>query len=60
MRVWSEGMLSQTYFCVALQEGLSDYYNMLAVLEGQVHNPIPAMAEGKGPRNYLSLQRLMV
>ena len=43
-----------------MQEGLSDYYNLLTVLEGQVHNPIPAMAEGKGPGNYLSLWRLMV
>lgn len=47
-------------FCAALQEELSDYYKLLAVLEGQVHNPIPAMAEGKGPGNYLSLRRLMV
>lgn len=47
-------------FCAALQEELSDYYKLLAVLEGQVHNPIPAMAEGKGSGNYLSLRRLMV
>ncbi|XP_057872402.1 gamma-tubulin complex component 3 [Cryptomeria japonica] len=47
-------------FCAALQEELSDYYKLLAVLEGQVHNPIPVMEEGKSVGNYLSLRRLMV
>ncbi|KAJ7547158.1 hypothetical protein O6H91_08G072500 [Diphasiastrum complanatum] len=50
-------------FCAALQEELSDYYRLMAVLEAQLHNPIPFMStvEGaKGAGNYLSLRRLWV
>lgn len=47
-------------FCAALQAELSDYYRLMAVLEAQVHNPIPLMPQGKVTGNYLSLRRLMV
>lgn len=50
-------------FCSALQEELSDYYRLMAVLEGQVHNPIPFMVGTEGMTsvgNYLSLRRLSV
>eukprot|EP01018_Ginkgo_biloba_P005129 Gb_19455 [translate_table: standard] len=47
-------------FCAALQEELSDYYKLLAVLEAQVHNPIPFISETNNPANYLSLRRLLV
>ncbi|PKU77952.1 hypothetical protein MA16_Dca011572 [Dendrobium catenatum] len=49
-------------FCSALQDELSDYYKLLAVLESQYANPIPS-AEfdfGGSPENYLSLRRLFV
>ncbi|KAI5063621.1 hypothetical protein GOP47_0022168 [Adiantum capillus-veneris] len=47
-------------FCSSLQEELSDYYRLIAILEAQVHNPIPLMSEGSKAGNYLSLRRLMV
>lgn len=47
-------------FCASLQEELSDYYRLVAVLEAQIHNPIPLMSEGNKAGNYLSLRRLMV
>lgn len=50
-------------FCAALQEELSDYYRLMAVLEGQVHNAIPMMVGAENASsvgNYLSLRRLMV
>ncbi|CAM6099365.1 unnamed protein product [Calypogeia fissa] len=50
-------------FCAALQEELGDYYRLMAVLETQVHNPIPLMTNeehGGNGGNYLSLRRLAV
>eukprot|EP00250_Pteridium_aquilinum_P012464 c20743_g1_i1 orf=307-2976(+) len=47
-------------FCASLQEDLSDYYRLMAILEAQVHNPILLMSEGNKAGNYLSLRRLMV
>ncbi|KAH9321324.1 hypothetical protein KI387_015963, partial [Taxus chinensis] len=53
------GTVGQAFYA-ALQEELSDFYKLLAVLEGQVHNPIPVLEEGRSVGNYLSLRRLMV
>lgn len=49
-------------FCSALQDELSDYYKLLAVLESQSGNPIPSAGSdsGGGTGNYLSLRRLAV
>lgn len=48
-------------FCSALQDELSDYYKLLAVLESQALNPIPSTGSSSGDlRNYLSLRRLAV
>ncbi|EFJ34488.1 hypothetical protein SELMODRAFT_438859 [Selaginella moellendorffii] len=47
----------------ALQEELSEYYRLMAVLEAQLHNQIPFLAvgeTGKSVGNYLSLRRLWV
>ncbi|XP_058078357.1 gamma-tubulin complex component 3 [Magnolia sinica] len=46
-------------FCAALQDELSDYYKLLAVLESQSLNPIPLASEGNSG-NYISLRRLAV
>ncbi|KAK2417347.1 gamma-tubulin complex component [Trifolium repens] len=45
-------------FCSALQDELSDYYKLLAVLEAQSSNPIPLLSETVSSENYLSLRRL--
>ncbi|KAM1948261.1 hypothetical protein ACFX15_008472 [Malus domestica] len=47
-------------FCAALQDELSDYYKLLAVLEAQSMNPIPLVSETASSENYLSLRRLSV
>ncbi|PIM97651.1 Gamma-tubulin complex, DGRIP91/SPC98 component [Handroanthus impetiginosus] len=47
-------------FCAALQDELSDYYKLLAVLEAQAMNPIPLVSENASSGNYLSLRRLSV
>jgi gamma-tubulin complex component 3 len=48
-------------FCSALQEELSDYYKLLAVLESYSLNPIPTPGSDSGVSgNYLSLRRLVV
>lgn len=47
-------------FCAALQDELSDYYKLLAILEGQAMNPIPLVSENASSGNYLSLRRLSV
>ncbi|XP_068645827.1 gamma-tubulin complex component 3-like [Aristolochia californica] len=50
-------------FCAALQDELSDYYKLLAVLETQSLHPIPLvseMASSGHSGNYLSLRRLAV
>ncbi|MQL85494.1 hypothetical protein Taro_018021 [Colocasia esculenta] len=47
-------------FCAALQDELSEYYKLLAVLESQSSNPIPLVSETGPPGNYLSLRRLLV
>ncbi|TMW82708.1 hypothetical protein EJD97_005251 [Solanum chilense] len=47
-------------FCAALQDELSEYYKLLAVLEGQAMNPIPMGSEGACSGNYISLRRLTV
>ncbi|CAH8284662.1 unnamed protein product [Eruca vesicaria subsp. sativa] len=47
-------------FCAALQDELSDYYKLLAVLEAQAMNPIPLVSESVSESNYLSLRRLLV
>ncbi|XP_074320777.1 gamma-tubulin complex component 3-like [Silene latifolia] len=45
-------------FCAALQDELTDYYKLLAVLEAQSMNPIPLVSETCSSLNYLSLRRL--
>ncbi|CAK8543388.1 unnamed protein product [Lathyrus sativus] len=47
-------------FCSALQNELSDYYKLLAVLEAHSSNPIPLLSESASSVNYLSLRRLAV
>ncbi|KAJ4847235.1 Gamma-tubulin complex component 3 [Turnera subulata] len=47
-------------FCAALQDELSEYYKLLAVLEAQSMNPIPMVSETASSPNYLSLRRLSV
>ncbi|RWW82821.1 hypothetical protein BHE74_00008691 [Ensete ventricosum] len=48
-------------FCSALQDELSDYYKLLAVLESHSLNPIPTPGSVSGVTvNYLSLRRLAV
>ncbi|KAG2310097.1 hypothetical protein Bca52824_021654 [Brassica carinata] len=47
-------------FCAALQDELSDYYKLLAVLEAQAMNPIPLVSESATSSSYLSLRRLSV
>ncbi|PON44479.1 Gamma-tubulin complex component protein [Parasponia andersonii] len=47
-------------FCAALQDELSDYYKLLAVLEAQSLNPIPLVSDSASSGNYLSLRRLSV
>ncbi|KAM7265131.1 hypothetical protein ACFE04_002814 [Oxalis oulophora] len=47
-------------FCAALQDELSDYYKLLAVLEAQAMNPIPLVSDTASSGNYLSLRRLSV
>lgn len=47
-------------FCAALQDELSEYYKLLAVLEAQSMNPIPLVSESASSGNYLSLRRLTV
>jgi gamma-tubulin complex component 3 len=47
-------------FCAALQDELSEYYKLLAVLEAQSMNPIPLVSEKVSSENYLSLRRLSV
>ncbi|WOL06631.1 hypothetical protein Cni_G15365 [Canna indica] len=48
-------------FCSALQDELSDYYKLLAVLESHSSNPIPTPGSISGVQgNYLSLRRLAV
>ncbi|KAK7336665.1 hypothetical protein VNO77_17211 [Canavalia gladiata] len=47
-------------FCSALQDELSEYYKLLAVLEAQSSNPIPLVSESASSGNYLSLRRLSV
>ncbi|XP_062194021.1 gamma-tubulin complex component 3-like [Phragmites australis] len=48
-------------FCSALQDELSDYYKLLAVLESYSLNPIPTPGSDSGVSgNYLSLRRLAV
>ncbi|XP_016541058.2 gamma-tubulin complex component 3 [Capsicum annuum] len=47
-------------FCAALQDELSEYYKLLAVLEGQAMNPIPLGSEGECSGNYMSFRRLSV
>ncbi|XP_060201299.1 gamma-tubulin complex component 3 [Lycium barbarum] len=46
-------------FCAALQDELSEYYKLLAVLEGQAMNPIP-LGSDSCSGNYMSLRRLSV
>lgn len=47
-------------FCAALQDELTEYYKLLAVLESQSSNPIPLVSESASSANYLSLRRLVV
>ncbi|KAG7033560.1 Gamma-tubulin complex component 3, partial [Cucurbita argyrosperma subsp. argyrosperma] len=47
-------------FCAALQDELSEYYKLLAVVEAQSMNPIPLVSEAASSGNYLSLRRLAV
>ncbi|KAF9624507.1 hypothetical protein IFM89_011620 [Coptis chinensis] len=53
------GTLGQA-FCAALQDELSEYYKLWAVLEAQSMNPIPMVLEVVSSGNYLSLRRLSV
>ncbi|OWM78975.1 gamma-tubulin complex component 3 [Punica granatum] len=47
-------------FCAALQDELSEYYKLLAILEAQSMNPIPLVSESANSSNYLTLRRLSV
>ncbi|KAL4587567.1 hypothetical protein LXL04_000439 [Taraxacum kok-saghyz] len=47
-------------FCAALQDELSEYYKLLAILQSQSMNPIPLVSENATSGNYLSLRRLSV
>lgn len=47
-------------FCAALQDELTEYYKLLAVLEAQSINPIPSFTESVSSGNYISLRRLSV
>lgn len=47
-------------FCAALQDELSEYYKLLAVLEAQAMSPIPLVSVSASSSNYLSLRRLSV
>lgn len=47
-------------FCAALQDELTEYYKLLAVLEAQAMNHIPLVSESASSGNYLSLRRLSV
>ncbi|KAI4348797.1 hypothetical protein L6164_009475 [Bauhinia variegata] len=47
-------------FCAALQDELSEYYKLLAVLEALSSNSIPLVSESASLANYLSLRRLAV
>ncbi|KAJ0792014.1 putative gamma-tubulin complex component protein [Helianthus annuus] len=47
-------------FCAALQDELTEYYKLLAVLQSQSMNPIPLVSENVSSGNYLSLRRLSV
>ncbi|KAJ0266249.1 Gamma-tubulin complex component 3 [Hirschfeldia incana] len=47
-------------FCAALQDELTDYYKLLAVLEAKAMNPIPLVSESVSSSDYLSLRRLCV
>ncbi|KAJ0809165.1 putative gamma-tubulin complex component protein [Helianthus annuus] len=47
-------------FCAALQDELTEYYKLLAVLQSQSMNPIPLVSENASSGNYLSLRRLTV
>lgn len=47
-------------FCAALQDELSEYYKLLAVLEAQSMNPIPMVSDSASSGNYISLRRLLV
>ncbi|KAD4888736.1 hypothetical protein E3N88_20809 [Mikania micrantha] len=53
------GTIAQA-FCAALQDELSEYYKLLAVLQSQSMNPIPLVSENASSGNYLSLRRLSV
>ncbi|KAI7729463.1 hypothetical protein M8C21_020370 [Ambrosia artemisiifolia] len=55
----SVGTVAQA-FCAALQDELSEYYKLLAVLQSQAMNPIPLVSENASSGNYLSLRRLLV
>ncbi|XP_047327004.1 gamma-tubulin complex component 3 [Impatiens glandulifera] len=47
-------------FCAALQDELSEYYKLLAILEEQAMNPLPLVSETATSGNYISLRRLSV
>ncbi|XVF75936.1 hypothetical protein PTKIN_Ptkin13bG0227300 [Pterospermum kingtungense] len=53
------GTVGQAFFA-ALQDELSEYYKLLAVLEAQSMNPIPLGSENASSGNYMSLRRLSV
>ncbi|KAK4784295.1 hypothetical protein SAY86_018663 [Trapa natans] len=46
--------------CAALQDELSEYYKLLAILEAQSMNRIPLVSESANSGNYLTLRRLSV
>lgn len=52
------GLVGQS-FCAALQQELTEYYRLLAVLEGQ-HQVGDAGFVGEGASGSLTLRRLMV
>ena len=52
------GLVGQS-FCAALQQELTEYYRLLAVLEGQ-HQVGDAGIVGEGASGSLTLRRLMV
>ncbi|GMH18735.1 hypothetical protein Nepgr_020576 [Nepenthes gracilis] len=47
-------------FCASLQEELTEYHKLLAVLDAQAMNPIPLVSDSASSWDYLSLRRLSV
>lgn len=55
----AQGAVRQAFLC-SLRQELSDFYRLLAVLEGQAGNPLPDGSEAAATAPYLTLRRLLV